>query len=207
MARASRDWSYLTGGAAAAVVMPALVFGLGAPLWIGLIAAAAAFGGLVLVMQPRGSPALTGGRGAVAQAAIAEAEPALDRLEAASGRIKDRTVKSRAAAIADIGREVIAEIEETPASLSTVQRLLTYYIPRAAELTEGYADMEREGVGAERRASISDLLVKLQEAFGHYREQLADEELRALDVDIRLVGDSLTEDLGAARPPGGRSST
>ena len=196
------EWRYLAAGAASAALLPTLALGIHAPLWAAVAGAATAFGGLVLVLSPRRpledfNPGKIGsGRVAVARAALEEALPALSRLEAAAGRIKDADVRGRVTAIARAGRNVVAELEKTPESLSSVQRLLTYYSPRAAELAEGYVAMEARGVGAERRAAIADLLVKLQDAFAHYRDQLADQELKTLDIDIRLVGQALEEDIG-----------
>jgi len=40
--------------------------------------------------------------------------------------------------------------------------------------------------------------VKIHAAFAHYRDQLADADLRALDVDIKLVGEAIAEDLGSS---------
>src|SRR5690349_8730960 len=147
MARGSGDWRYVTAGAAAAVILPGLVFGLGAPLWAGLVSAAAAFGGLLLVTPSGRTAEDSGGRAAIVRAAVAEAEPALDTLESAAKRIRETTVARRAAAIAQAGHACIAELEAAPESLGAVQRLLTYYIPRAAELADGYADMEARGLG------------------------------------------------------------
>jgi len=195
-----RDWRFLAAGGAAATLLPLLVFGFGAPFWAGLIGAGAAYGGLSLLLSPRRpfedvDPAkLSEGRLRVLRAALEETLPALARLEAL--KVRDRAVRERVAAIAASGRAVVAELEAAPEALASVQRLLTYYIPRAAELGEGYADMEARGVGAERRAAIADLLDKLQHAFAHYRDQLADQELAALDVEIKLVGEALTDDIG-----------
>ena len=196
------EWRYLAAGAASAALLPALAFGVQAPLWAAVAGAAAAFGGLVLILTPRRP--LEGidvnkvgqGRVAVVRAALEEALPALDRLEQAGSRVRNEVVHGRIAAIAKAGRNVVAELEKSPESLSSVQRLLTYYSPRAAELAEGYAAMEARRIGAERRVKIADLLAKLQDAFDHYRDQLADEDLRGLDVDIRLVGQALEEDIG-----------
>ncbi|MES1202244.1 MAG: 5-bromo-4-chloroindolyl phosphate hydrolysis family protein [Pseudomonadota bacterium] len=204
MSGANNDWRFLAGGAAGAVLLPTLVFGLGAPLWLAVVGAGAAFGGVTLLMGPRNpldgfDPAKIGeGRAAVLRAALADVLPALERLDNASARINSAATHARVAAIAKAGRAAVAELEKAPESLSSVQRLLTYYIPQSADLAEGYAEMEARGIGRERRTAIDDLLVKLEAAFAHYRDQLADNELRALDTDIKLVGEAITEDIGAA---------
>ena len=40
------------------------------------------------------------------------------------------------------------------------------------------------------------MIVKLEDAFVHYADSLADDELGTLDVDLRLIQASLKEDLG-----------
>lgn len=207
MAAKGQGWRIFSAGAASAALLPTLVFAVHAPLWAAAVGAVTAFGGLVLVLSPKrpfegvDPKRISAGRLAVVRAAVDDAQPALEQLEQAAGRIRDKAVKGRVTAIAVAGRGVIADLETAPEGLAAVQRLLTYYIPRAGELAQGYAQMEARGVGDERRAGIAELLVKLKDAFDHYRDQQADQELRALDVDMRLVGDALREDLGQTPRP------
>jgi hypothetical protein len=203
---------FLTAGAVSAALLPALVLIVHAPLWAGIAVAGAAFGGLILVLAPRQPledvdiAKIGAGRLAVVRAALNDAMAALDQLDESAARIRDPGIKARVKAIAAAGRGVVADLDKSPENLSSVQRLLTYYTPRAAELARGYAELESRGVGADRRASIADLLEKLQGAFGHYRDQLADQDLRSLDVDIRLIGQALEEDIGPMPTPGSPTS-
>lgn len=198
------DGRFLLAGVSAATLLPTLVLGLHAPLWLGLLGAGAAFAGVSLLAAPRRpfdgvDPARIGeGQIAVARAALSEAMPALDRLEAASKEIEDKGMRARTIAVAKIGREVVKDLEEQPRALPSVQRLLTYYLPRAAELAEAYHHMEERRVGADRRTSVADVFAKLEAAFTHFRDQIADQDLRALDIDIRLVDEALQEDIGEA---------
>lgn len=206
--RAAELWRYLASGGAGAGVLAALTSAAHLPLWAGLVAGGLTFAGMALTLSPKpriddkNLKKIGATRAAVVRAALDEAEDALDRMKAATLRIENRQVKGRLRNIDKAGREVVADLQKAPESLSSVQRLLTYYIPRAAELAVGYAEMERRGSSAQRRLAISDLLVKLEDAFVHYRDQLAEETLRELDVDIRLVGQALQEDVGNAPPPG-----
>jgi hypothetical protein len=211
MAGGSGEWRYLAAGAASAVLMPVLAFGAHAPLWAAGVGAALAFGGVFFVTAPRRPlddvdvGKIGQGRIAVVRAAIEGAAPALDRLRAAAAKIKDAAAKARVTSIAATGAQIIADLEKAPENLSSVQRLLTYYLPQSADLAEGYQDLEARGLGADRRQAIADLLIKLQGAFAHFRDQQADQDLRTLDVDIRLIGQALDEDIGQPVPDlGGR---
>lgn len=193
---------YLAAGGAGAALLPTLVMAAHAPLWAAAIATAGAVGGIWLVLAPRrpfegiDPRAVGAGRMAVVQAVAKDALAGLDRLDAAAGRIRDRAVKGRVTAIAAAGRGVVSDLERAPEGLSAVERLLTYYTPRAAELAEGFQQLEARNADPARRTAIADLLARVQDAFIHYRDQLADQSLKTLDVDMRLVSEALADDLG-----------
>ena len=83
------------------------------------------------------------------------------------------------------------------ARLAAVQRLLTYYLPRTAEIAAAYLDLRsRKAPDAERLAAIQDVLAKMEAAFQHFAGKLADDDLRGLDADLKLIDAALKEDLG-----------
>jgi hypothetical protein len=194
----------LAAGGVGAALLPTLVLAVHAPFWAAAVATAGAVGGLWMVLAPRRpfeglDPKRVGaGRMAVVQAVARDALTGLDRLEAAAGRIRDKAVKARVAAIAAAGRGVVSDLEKAPDGLSAVERLLTYYTPRAAELAEGFQQLEARDTDPARRTAIADLLARVQDAFTHYRDQLADQSLKTLDVDMRLVSEALADDIGDA---------
>jgi hypothetical protein len=70
-------------------------------------------------------------------------------------------------------------------------------VPRAAEIAEGYVSLEdRHAPDAAKIAEVADVIEKLEGAFVHYADSLADSELGSLDVDLKLIQASLKEDLG-----------
>ena len=78
-----------------------------------------------------------------------------------------------------------------------MRRFLTYYLPRAAEVADGFATLEGNRVpNAARLGEVGSVIVKLEEAFVHYADSLTDAELGTLDTDLRLIRASLKEDLG-----------
>ncbi|MBU6371373.1 MAG: 5-bromo-4-chloroindolyl phosphate hydrolysis family protein [Alphaproteobacteria bacterium] len=189
---------------AALVVLPTLVLGLAQPLWIGVLSAAIVFVGLALfaaVQRPRAARVqaqrLAQGQRAVLDAVMADARPALGAIQQALAATPKNAVRDRLETIATIATEVIAAIEAEPERLGAVQRLLTYYLPRTAELASAYVDLrERKTPDTERLAAIQDVLAKMESAFAHFAEKLADDDLRSLDADLKLIDAALKEDLG-----------
>jgi hypothetical protein len=192
---------YLIALGAAALVMPALVLGAGAPVWAGFVAAVIVF--LVLGLFAATSRPTRAkvrppqkGRRAVWEAVMADARPALDRVEAVIDALPRNAVRDRLDRIAEISQRVLKEVEAEPARLASAQRLFTYYLPRTAEIAEGYAELRRRGAGAPARlAAIEDVLAKTEAAAIRFANQVVDDDMRTLDAEIRLVEDALREDL------------
>jgi hypothetical protein len=194
---------YALAALAAAIVMPAIVFLLGQPLWIGLVAAGLVFTGLALfavVQKPAPRLAalrLASGQRAVLDAVMADARPALETLDRVIETAPKNAVRDRLDAIRVIAAEVVAAVEAEPERLAAVQRLLTYYLPRTAEIAAAYLDLRsRKAPDAERLAAIQDVLVKMEAAFQHFAGKLVDDDLRGLDADLKLIDAALKEDLG-----------
>lgn len=195
---------YVLALLAAGAVLPVLVFVLAQPLWIGVLAAAIVFVGLALfaaVQRPRIGPLraqrLAQGQRAVLDAVMADARPALDTLTSIVADTPKNAVRDRLEAIAAIATDVVVAVEVEPERLGAVQRLLTYYLPRTAELAVAYADLRaRKAPDSERLAAIQDVLAKMEAAFTHFAGKLADDDLRSLDADLKLIDAALKEDLG-----------
>jgi hypothetical protein len=196
----SRDLWF--GALAAAIALPAAVIGFGAPLWLGLIIALVALAAVALI-RPRlragvivegevVSPALA----TPLKVALGDAAPAIARLEAAAKRIGKAEARDRVARLAKAGRLICADLEADPSGLPSVQRLLTYYLPRAAEMAEGYADLESPATAASPRLlEVEAVLEKLEDAFRHYAQLLHEDDLRGLDAEMKLIREALDEDL------------
>lgn len=196
------DLNWIIAGVAAAILLPLLTV-IGLPFFVAAIVAVIAFIGLVVFLSPRklfeGLDVNALGRDKVAFATdlLKEAQPAADRLSAAAVRIADKTIKEKVRHLEQIARDVFGKVEANPGSAAGIRRFLSYYLPRAAEVADGYAALEdKRAPDATRLKDVGNVIGKLEDAFVHYADSLVDNELGSLDIDLKLIQQSLKEDLG-----------
>ncbi len=104
--------------------------------------------------------------------------------------------------LADVAHGILDRLTAEPGKLPAVRRFLTYYLPRSAEITEGLGIVERQRTPDHMRlAEIEATLTKLDQAFTFYADSFAQAELDTLDVELKLLGRSLAEDLGMPAEP------
>ena len=128
--------------------------------------------------------------------------PLAIRLEVAVSTIRTQKVAERVRHMARISREIFAGVEEDPLRVDRVRRFLTYYLPRAADLAEAYAILEKSGNrDTTRLVATGDLIDRLDTAFGHYATNLQEADLGNLDIELKLLKSSLDEDLGSLKLP------
>jgi len=197
------DWNWIVAGLVSAALLVGLSLLTHFPFLVSAIIAALVFAGLVFVLAPRqlfeglDLNSIGGSRLAFARELLAQAQPAADRLAAAAGTIADKEMKAKVKNLSDIAADVISRVEAKPDSAPSVRRFLTYYVPQAAEVAEGYATLaNRRAPSQARLANVGAVITKLQDGFVHYADSLADSELGTLDVDLRLIQESLKEDIG-----------
>lgn len=199
---------YLIAAGVAIVAMPVMVLAFGVPPLAAFAVSVAIFalmGLFAAVRTPMINAEKTAaglnkpsGKGNPAvKAAFAEALPALARVEKVIETTPKNQMRDRLERIAETGRKIIVEVEEDESRLGAVSRLLTYYLPRTADMADAYAELRVRGAEApERRAAMEDVLQKLEDAFLHYADRLVDDDMKGVDVDIRLLNEALKEDLG-----------
>ncbi|NLS16064.1 5-bromo-4-chloroindolyl phosphate hydrolase [Rhizobium sp. P40RR-XXII] len=196
------DWNWIVAGLAAAIVVPLLSFFAGMPIWIAALIGLLVFVGLIFVLAPtrlfEGLDAKAIGRGRLdfARDLLSAATPAAQRLEASAGQIASKEPAERVRHLADIAADVFAKVEANPESAGTVRRFLSYYLPRAAEVAEGFAVIEaKRQPDAARLQEVGLVLTKLEDAFVHYSDSLLEDRLDTLDTELRLIQASLKEDI------------
>jgi 5-bromo-4-chloroindolyl phosphate hydrolysis protein len=217
MAAAPSGLGWIAGGAATAILLPSLAIGIGMPFWIALLVSALAGGGIVAVMAPRRRFAELDASGAArgriefARELLTEAEPLTERMDMAAAAIRTRAVAERVRHLVKIARDIFAAIERDPLRIDRVRRFLTYYLPRAAEITEAYVSLECSTVpDAARLAATGEMIDRLDGAFTRYAANLQDADLDRLDIELKLLKSSLDEDIGPMRtdiPPGEKKGT
>ena len=197
------DWNWIVAGLAAAIVVPVLSFFAGMPIWIAAVIGLLVFVGLIFVLAPRGlfedldPKAIGRGRLEFARDLLNSATPAARRLEASAAQITSKETARRVRHLAEIAGDVFAKVEANPESAGTVRRFLSYYLPRAAEVAEGFAVIEaKRQPDATRLQEVDLVLTKLEDAFVHYSDSLVDDRLDTLDTELRLIQASLKEDIG-----------
>jgi 5-bromo-4-chloroindolyl phosphate hydrolysis protein len=195
--------SWIAGAAAAVILLPLLVFGAGMPLWAACLVSVAAGGGLSVSLSPRkpfarlNKSGAAHGKIAFARDLLTDAEPLAERLETAASSIGTPKVADRIRHMARLAREIFAGVEDDPLRVDRVRRFLTYYLPRAADLAENYALMERGAMrDASRFAAADELIERLDSAFTHYVVNLQQADLGNFDIELKLLRDALDDDLG-----------
>lgn len=183
-----------------------------APAWAALAAGIAGFLALRWHLSPRGL--FTGierserPRVELVREVLGTAAHDLAALVAAGERIADRGVSARLRRMAATCNEVCRQLERKPRRLLKVQRLLTFYLPSALRLAESYARLERQGAEAKPTTSSAPvpgtlpagagetaaMLERLETHFADYARRLDDPQQDALDVELRLLEQSLAEE-------------
>lgn len=196
-----KDANWIVAGLVAALGLPAFIW-LGMPFVIALPVVLTAFAGLVILLAPKrlfegfNVAGIGKQRLAFARDLLSEAAPSAERLDQAARTIANAQVKHQVAHLSEIASDIFARVEANPATASSVRRFLSYYLPKAADISEGYVVLERKrSPNPDRVGEVTKVIQKLEDAFVHYADSLAETELGTLDVDLRLLEASLKEDL------------
>ena len=206
MGRLSSGAAALIAGGVAAVIPPVLVLGLDQSIWLGLGAAAGAFGAIWGLLSARpggggGAPRLEAGpiaeaRADTARALIAEGQQALERLRQTSRLIRDELMREEIKLLTMKAERVMRDIRDHPAKVMAVRRLLTFYLPNAASVAEGWRALENKHTPApETEVQTRETMAALNDAFGKFADQAHEPQLQTLDLDLRVLKDALKADL------------
>lgn len=198
-----RGMATLWAGVAAAIVLPAAALGLHLPWWLALLIAAAVFVGLWLVLK-RGSglgsgltdEAVLDARGDTARDLLTGASAAVDRLKSAAKAIKDQGMRDQVDQLSKVGERVLREVRDDPDRAMAVRRLLTFYLPNAASVADGWRTLETRALPSpQRMTQTREVMGGLTQAFAKYADDVAAPELQTLDLDLKVLKDALKADL------------
>ena len=197
----SRGAAILLGACAGAVTLPGAAFLLGLPLWMDGGLAGAVMAGVYFVSRS-GAPetlddqTLIDARNQTGRSLIPDAQTSIDRMKKAQTRIQDASVRGQINDLVQAGSKVLAAVRADPSKAMAVRRLLTFYLPNAASIAEGWVALEgRATPSPERMAQTGATLRSLNEAFAKFSDDMVEPQMQTLDIDLKVVNDALKSDL------------
>lgn len=209
----SRGMNHIAGGIAAAVALPVGVFALNLPFVLMVPIALGIYAGVALLLAPRRAidridPERVGrAQASLVAGLIEDGEGVVARLEDAAGKLATKDVAAKVAHMAKVAQSILDRLAGEPGKLPAMRRFLTYYLPRAADLAEGMVVVEGLKAGdPKRRADLEDMLGKLDHAFTYYSDSFAQAELDVLDVELKLIARSLSEDIAMPQTSASQTS-
>ena len=197
----SRGTAILLSASGAAVTLPAAALVVHLPFLIAGGLSAGVFAGLFLVLRSGAQEkldeeALSDARAQTGRGLIPDAQGAIDRMKKALGQIRDPAVRGQVGDLVRTGQKVLGDVRANPAKAMAVRRLLTFYLPNAASLAEGWVALEgKASPSPERMTQCGQTLRSLNEAFAKFSDDLVEPQMQDLDIDLKVVNDALKADL------------
>jgi hypothetical protein len=94
----------------------------------------------------------------------------------------------------------MAEARADPSCAMQVRRLFTFYLPSAASVAEGWRAMEgKPEPEPELAKQTRETVASLNDAFSQFAEEMHEPKMQALELDLRVLNDSLKRDLEESR--------
>ena len=187
--------------AGAAVLLVALVLGIGSAFSY-VIAAAAFAAAFALgrkmfpdrVIEVERAPR---SGNAEVDALIAEARGQLDDIARANDEIAEDALSAQIADIEATCRKILARLEEKPQMLSSLRTFLRYYLPATLKLLQTRAQLEDEvnaGENAQIASKIRTAMAQVQTAFHTQLSALDEFRFINLESEMDVLSDMLAGD-------------
>lgn len=139
---------------------------------------------------------LPSGRAELVQRVLAEAAEALQKLDATVLRLRLPESVAHVSQIVASGNRLMKAVADNPELLATAQRVFTYYCPESVKVAEGLVALEGSPrPDLERIQATQTVLKKLAALFDKTELELRHGDAQALDIDVRLLDQSLEADL------------
>jgi len=122
---------------------------------------------------------------------LAQSEAEIRRLRLVQTESQAEAIASIVGSIADAAETIVAQARQGALEPRLGARVLSYYLPRAADLAEAWPALDGD---AERRGNAQRLLARLAQLLQATARGQSDDALRALDVDMRLLDQALQDD-------------
>jgi hypothetical protein len=200
--RRNRGSPTLWAGIITAILLPVMVFEWRIPPWVAIALSIGAFFWIQSWFTPKGprlapdAEPLDEARQDTADALLAEGRAALSRLQAACRGLKDPHMKAETKRLAGTAERILADVHADPGKAMAVRRLMTFYLPNAASVVEGWRALEGRSLPApERIEQTRETMTQLNEAFDRFSHQLVAPRVQTLELDLKVLNDALKTDL------------
>jgi 5-bromo-4-chloroindolyl phosphate hydrolysis protein len=194
-------WVDIMAGVAGGLFAPIATFGFGLPLWASIPGAVLVFFGVRLAVTPRrlfeGFDFGEADRASLelAREILLEAQAQLQRLRTLVQEIRTAAIRDKLVHLHAIAARVVGEVEQKPRRVNNVRRLLTYYLPAATRLANGYHVLESSHVpDRERLQAAGEMIGRLDDVFARYADRLSEDEVEGLDVELKLLESSIRDE-------------
>ena len=130
---------------------------------------------------------------AIHKKVIEDAKPDFNEIRAAAA-VASGSVGENLRSIVKNAEIMQHELLRDASKLSEVQRVFTYYIPATADLltARGKAMI---GNDEAKTHDIDNMIARLEAAFRDFAARMHGEDVRSIDIDIKLLDQSLKQDL------------
>jgi 5-bromo-4-chloroindolyl phosphate hydrolysis protein len=139
---------------------------------------------------------LPSGRAELVQRVLGEAATALQQLDGTVPKLRHPDSIAHVAQIVASGNRLMKAVADNPEQLAIAQRVFTYYCPQSVKVAEGLVALESAPrPDFERIQATQTVLKKLAALFDKTELELRQGDAQALDIDVRLLDQSLEADL------------
>ena len=143
-----------------------------------------------------GINSLPQGRTELVQQVLGEAATSLRALDALMPRLRHPDSVSSVARIVAVGNRIMQNVAASPEKLAIAQRVFTYYCPETVKVAEALSKLELDAnPDVERITGTQTVLKKLEVLFERTELELKADEGKELDIDLRLLDQSIESDL------------
>ena len=143
-----------------------------------------------------GENALPQGRAELVQQVLGEAATSLRALDGLMPKLRHPDSVSSVARIVAVGNRLMQIVAASPEKLAIAQRVFTYYCPETVKVADALSKLELDArPDVERITSTQTVLKKLEVLFERTELELKADEGKELDIDLRLLDQSIESDL------------
>jgi 5-bromo-4-chloroindolyl phosphate hydrolysis protein len=143
-----------------------------------------------------GENTLPQGRAELVQQVLGEATTSLRALDTLIPKLRHPDSVSSVARIVAVGNRIMQIVAVNPEKLAIAQRVFTYYCPETVKVAEALSKLELDvNPDVERITGTQTVLKKLEVLFERTELELKADQGKELDIDLRLLDQSIESDL------------